>query len=33
MTVNTPKKIQTGTPFEFGEHLFHQKNRIGDPIL
>ena len=23
MTVNTPKKIQTGTPFEFGEYLFH----------
>ena len=23
MTLNKPKKISTGTPFEFGEHRFH----------
>ena len=23
MTLNKPKKIPTGTPFEFGEHRFH----------
>ena len=23
MTLNRPKKIPTGTPFEFGEHRFH----------
>ena len=29
MTLNKPKKIATGTPFEFGEHRFHfgEENR------
>ena len=29
MTLNTPKKIATGTPFEFGEHRF----RFGEEIV